>query len=319
MNTPTREQEARGIVKSKIDQIQTIVGNDKAKASVFATALTNLANDYNLKQCSVDSILHVGMQIVQAGLNPNKLFGQAYVVPFNLKNGGATAQLQIGYKGWISLGYRNGWIFRAIAVYECDSFSIEFAGINDKITFKPNYDKRDESNGSWVFKNLKGVIVYAKDKLHNEFSEFISFKKLEKLRLTSANQKNESKLDGIWANWAEEMYKAKAIKYVVTRLPINDSIMEAVIAESQPIVETKPAIEQTKVLNLNDKEIVSDFIDIEPTIPKGDILVKELSSRGLKDDEIEIMVSHYSLEQIDQLLEDPASIDAIVEQYFEKN
>ena len=77
----TREQDARALVGSKMSQISTIVGNDKAKASVFASAIVNMANDGNLRNCSVESIVNTAMQIVQIGLHPNKLFGQAYVVP----------------------------------------------------------------------------------------------------------------------------------------------------------------------------------------------------------------------------------------------
>ena len=194
----TREQDARALVGSKMSQISTIVGNDKAKASVFASAIANMANDYGLRNCSVESIVNTAMQIVQIGLNPNKLFGQAYVVPFKLKNGGETAQLQIGYKGLISLGMKNGWKFRAVAVYDCDDFSLEFNGLDDKIHFTPNYDERSDDDGDWVFSHLVGVIVYAKDSNDNVFSEFVSKKKLEKLRLKSQNQNKKDKLEYIY-------------------------------------------------------------------------------------------------------------------------
>ena len=189
-----REQQARALVSSKMNQISTIVSNDKAKASIFASAIANMANDYGLRNCSVESIVNTAMQIVQIGLNPNKLFGQAYVVPFKLKNGGETAQLQIGYKGLISLGMKNGWKFRAVAVYDCDDFSLEFNGLDDKIHFAPNYDERSDDDGDWVFNHLVGVIVYAKDSSDNVFSEFVSKKKLEKLRLKSQNQSKKDKL-----------------------------------------------------------------------------------------------------------------------------
>ena len=51
----TREQDARALVGSKMSQISTIVGNDKAKASVFASAIANMANDYGLRNCSVEA------------------------------------------------------------------------------------------------------------------------------------------------------------------------------------------------------------------------------------------------------------------------
>lgn len=279
----TRQTQAVNIINSKINLINTIV-SDKSKASVYASALKSMASDWNLKDCSVDSILDVGLSIIQAGLNPNKLFGQAYVVPFNLKNGGKTAQLQIGYKGWISLGYRNGWKFKATTVYSCDEFKFEFGGFEDKIIFNPNYEARNDDDGGWVHKNLIGVLVYAKDKTGDVWTEFVSSKKLEKLRLKSQNQNSKTALSGVWLDWAEEMYKAKAIKYVVTKLPINDSLMEVALKEDEnfkkePIKEAvKEAVKEDKQLDLNaivndTKEVIENqqAIDITPIEQKDSL------------------------------------------------
>ncbi|BCD61718.1 recombination protein RecT [Nitratiruptor phage NrS-5] len=230
-----REQQAAQLVKSFMPQLKTLLQNDKSKVSAYATTLKQLALNPNLKDVDVESVLKTAFEIVQAGLNPNPLFGQAYVVPFKTKYG-TKAQLQIGYKGWISLGYRNGWKFRAVAVYDVDYFNMKFAGLHDIIEFEPDYENRNEEDGTWVYKHLQGVIVYAQDKEGNEFSEFVPFKKLEKLRLKSQNQK-EGQLQYIWLEWAEEMYKAKALKYVITRLPIQEQIMDMAVKEDEVFKE----------------------------------------------------------------------------------
>ena len=334
-----REQQARALIGSKTNQILTIVGNDKAKASIFASAIANMANDYGLRNCSVESIVNTAMQIVQIGLNPNKLFGQAYVVPFKLKNGGETAQLQIGYKGLISLGMKNGWKFRAVAVYDCDDFSLEFNGLDDKIHFAPNYDERSDDDGDWVFNHLVGVIVYAKDSSDNVFSEFVSKKKLEKLRLKSQNQSKKDKLEYIWLDWAEEMYKAKALKYVASRLPINDRLAEAVSAEDEPI--TKQEATQAPKAGLNEllsssekpnssvgaKNSQTEYIEAAPleveiaTVKENltvepmphDLLQSELIKRGASETEAEKLVERLSLYDAQMYLNDPSSIDNLIE------
>lgn len=331
-----REQNARALVGSKMNQISTIVGNDKAKASVFASAIVNMANDGNLRNCNVESIVNTAMQIVQIGLHPNKLFGQAYVVPYK-----GVAQLQIGYKGLISLGMKNGWKFRAVAVYKCDEFEIEFNGLEDKINFKPNYDERSDDDGDWVFNNLVGVIVYAKDSGENVFSEFVSKKKLEKLRLKSQNQTQKDKLANIWLEWAEEMYKAKALKYVASRLPINDRLAEAVSLEDEPIraEQSAPKIETKTAQNLNDlvnssekpnsstvnqKMTVdeADLIEAAPveveTLVNEDVLPldalqSELIKRGASENEAEKLVERLNPDDAKAYLADPNSIDALME------
>ena len=337
-----REQQARALVGSKMNQIQTIVSNDKAKASIFASAIANMANDYGLRNCSVESIVNTAMQIVQIGLNPNKLFGQAYVVPFKLKNGGETAQLQIGYKGLISLGMKNGWKFRAVAVYDCDDFSLEFNGLDDKIHFAPNYNERSDDDGDWVFNHLVGVIVYAKDSSDNVFSEFVSKKKLEKLRLKSQNQSKKDKLEYIWLDWAEEMYKAKALKYVASRLPINDRLAEAVSAEDEPITKQEttqaPKAGLNELLNssekpnsstVNQKLTVGDAefieaspleveIDVNEDVLPLDALQSELVKRGASETEAEKLVERLSLYDAQMYLNDPSSIDNLIENLKDK-
>ena len=331
-----REQDARALVGSKMSQISTIVGNDKAKASVFASAIVNMANDGNLRNCSVESIVNTAMQIVQIGLHPNKLFGQAYVVPYK-----GVAQLQIGYKGLISLGMKNGWKFRAVAVYKCDEFEIEFNGLEDKINFKPNYDERSDDDGDWVFNNLVGVIVYAKDSGENVFSEFVSKKKLEKLRLKSQNQTQKDKLANIWLEWAEEMYKAKALKYVASRLPINDRLAEAVSLEDEPIraeqsapkIETKTAQTLNDLVNSSEKPNSSvgaknsqtdeaEYIEAAPveveTLVNEDVLPldalqSELIKRGASENEAEKLVERLNPDDAKAYLADPNSIDALME------
>lgn len=327
--TITREEQARALVSSKMSQINIIVGNDKAKASAFGSAIVNMANDYNLNKCSVDSIVNTAMQIVQIGLHPNKLFGQAYVVPFRLKNGGETAQLQIGYKGLIALGMRNGWKFRAVAVYECDEFALEFAGIEDKITFVPNYEERNDADGNWVFDNLKGVLVYAIDKSDNRYSEFVSRSKLEKIRLKSQNQNKADKLDFIWLEWAEEMYKAKALKYVASRLPINDKLAEAVNIEDEPIrAEVKIEAPKTKDLNqllqsktenAPENATVKENLTVEPIEVEIESdypvekLYRELVARGVSDDDAEHLTDNIAPQEAQRYLADPSSIDTLLE------
>ena len=337
-----REQQARALIGSKMNQIQTIVSNDKAKTSIFASAIANMANDYGLRNCSVESIVNTAMQIVQIGLNPNKLFGQAYVVPFKLKNGGETAQLQIGYKGLISLGMKNGWKFRAVAVYDCDDFSLEFNGLDDKIHFAPNYDERSDDDGDWVFSHLVGVIVYAKDSSDNVFSEFVSKKKLEKLRLKSQNQSKKDKLEYIWLDWAEEMYKAKALKYVASRLPINDRLAEAVSVEDEPITKQEtiqtPKTGLNELLSSSEKPSISasaknsqtekaEYIEAAPleveiaTVKENltvepmphDLLQSELVKRGASEVEAENLVERLSIDEATAYLNDPSSIDNLIE------
>lgn len=316
-NLITREQEARNIVGAKAKQISVLVGKDEAKTSKFMSALVQLSQNKNLMECKVDSIVDVGFQIVQAGLNPNPLFGQAYIVPFKLKDGFTVAQLQVGYKGYIQLGYRAGWKFKAVPVYKCDNFDYKFGGFEDDILLEPNYDARSEDDGNWVFKNLVGVIVYAKDKDDYIVTEFVPFKKLEKLRQKSQNQVKD-KLQYIWLEWAEEMYKAKALKYVITRLPIEDDVQELISTEDSVYkIEDTNSIPQKEIKskNINDiNSLESKTIEAEVLTSPKEILSKQLINRGLLEEEVGKWCWGKTDDIFNSYLNDPASIDSILEE-----
>jgi len=306
-----REQEAKQIVATKMKQINTLVGKDERKASKFGSALVQLSQNKNLVDCNVDSVIDVGFQIVQAGLNPNPLFGQAYVVPFKIKGGFTVAQLQVGYKGYIQLGYRAGWKFKAVPVYKCDNFEYKFGGFEDDIILEPDYEKRNEDDGNWIYTNLIGVIVYAKDKDDYIVTEFVPFKKLEKLRLKSQNQV-KGKLQYIWLDWAEEMYKAKAIKYVVTRLPIEDDLVELVAKEDEVYKVQPPqnnvTVQQPTDLNSLSNSKKDTTIEIEIETPK-DLMVKELVNRGATQEQAGKWCYGKNDNTLNQYLNDPATID----------
>jgi len=210
---------------------------------------------------------------------------------------------------------KNGWKFRAVAVYDCDDFSLEFNGLDDKIHFAPNYDERSDDDGDWVFTHLVGVIVYAKDSSDNVFSEFVSKKKLEKLRLKSQNQSKKDKLEYIWLDWAEEMYKAKALKYVASRLPINDRLAEAVSVEDEPITKQEtsqaPKAGLNELLSSSEKPSSKENLTVEPM--PHDLLQSELVKRGASEIEAENLVERLSIDEATAYLNDPSSIDNLIE------
>lgn len=258
-NLQVRENEARQLIASQMSVLRTLTGKDEVKSSTFASAILAQVTNRNLINCSVESVIKNGIEIVRLGLNPNPTFGQAYIVPFKTKNGGEIAQLQIGFKGFLNLAYRNGWIFRAVCVYTCDKFKIEFAGISDKITYEPNFEARQDDNAKWIHSNLIGVIVYAIDNQKTEFSEFVPFSKLEKLRLKSQNQNDKNELKYIWAEWSEEMYKAKALKYVATRLPITEQIQNAINSENAVYSENANLTQNNGFKTQNEAEVIESI------------------------------------------------------------
>lgn len=100
-------------------------------------ALTAVAQNPKLGDCSPASFCGAMLQAAQLGLEPNTPLGQAYLIPFRNK-GKMEAQFQLGYLGLIELAHRSGE-FRSIearVVYENDEFEYEY-GLEGMLHHKP--------------------------------------------------------------------------------------------------------------------------------------------------------------------------------------
>ena len=228
--------------EQKMSEIVALSGGSRVKADKFVTDLTLLGMDKNILECDPVSVFSVALKIAQVGLSIVKEQKQAYIVPF-MEQGVKKAQLQIGYIGWRILAKRAGYDIDAELVYECDKFEYTVDENGKKFIFEANLKDRNETDAAWINENLLGAMVWARDK-NGVTKDFISAKKLNQLKNT--NQAVKKGKFSAWTNWSEEMYKAKAIKYIDSKLPTDDfMLMSAVNAENEAYKE-QPKLEQTQ-------------------------------------------------------------------------
>ena len=319
--------------EQKMGEIVALSGGSKVKADKFVTDLTLLGMDKSILECEPVSVFSVALKIAQVGLSIVKEQKQAYIVPFS-ERGVKKAQLQIGYIGWRILAKRAGYDIDAELVYVCDKFEYTVDENGKKFIFEANLKDRNETDAAWINENLLGAMVWARDK-NGVTRDFISAKKLNQLKNT--NQAVKAGKFSAWTNWSEEMYKAKAIKYIASKLPTDDfMLMSAVNAENEAYKE-QPKIEATSNLNdlvsssekpnsstVNQKLTVDDAeyieaapieveIDINADVLPLDALQSELMNRGASEDEAENILERVSPDEAKAYLADPNSIDALME------
>ena len=97
------------------------------------------------------------LNAAQLGLEVNTPLGLAYLIPYKNK-GQIECQFQLGYKGMITLAYRNPDIqtIQAQTVYENDEFIFEY-GLNPKLIHRPAVTDRGEPVYFYaLFKTIKG-------------------------------------------------------------------------------------------------------------------------------------------------------------------
>jgi len=211
-----RQAQLKPVLMSAQRQITSLL-QDKEKANKFMAASLVIASDQSLNRCSPDSIVQALIGIAMSDLNVDKNIGHAYLVPY-----GNQAQLQIGYKGFIQLLFRAGWLVKCFPVFHCDTFSMSFDGWDNHVEFEPNIDERNEGDRDWCYQNLRGIYVVSRHaETKDEYSTFINKTVIEKLRLTSPMQKAQP--SGAWKDWYIEMAQAKAIKKLAKILPVGDT------------------------------------------------------------------------------------------------
>nr|DAH51335.1 MAG TPA: RecT protein [Caudoviricetes sp.] len=323
--------------EQKMSEIVALSGGSKVKADKFVTDLTLLGMDKNILECEPISVFSVALKIAQVGLSIVKEQKQAYIVPFS-ERGVKKAQLQISYIGWRILAKRAGYDIDAELVYECDKFEYTVDENGKKFIFEANLKDRNETDAAWINENLLGAMVWARDK-NGVTRDFISAKKLNQLKNT--NQAVKAGKFSAWTNWSEEMYKAKAIKYIASKLPTDDfMLMSAVNAENE-VYKEQPKFEAPAAQNLNEllsssekpnssvgaKNSQTEYIEAAPleveiaTVKENltvepmplDLLQSELVKRGASEIEAENLVERLSIDDATAYLDDPSSIDNLIE------
>ena len=254
---------------------------DEVKAKKFMAAALVVASNPSLKNCSPDSIVQALVGVAMSDLNIDSNLSQCYLVPY--KN---SVQMQIGYKGFIQLLFRAGWMVKCFPVYKCDEFNMSFDGWDNKVEFVPSIDERDEGDKDWVFKNLRGIYVVSRHtETEDEYSTFVSKALIEKLRLTSPNQRigkytkpvDKERLKnglpiGIWHDWYIEMAQAKAVKKLAKILPIGDSRAATLIA-------------------MDDKQEIGKQVNYKESAESGVIIDMEELSQDESESALSILVT----------------------------
>jgi recombination protein RecT len=220
-------------------QLDSLFESSPRKIEGFKTRILKISLSFGLQSCTPESIINAGLQAVTLDLPIE--FGQGYVV-----NYGGQAQFDCGYKGWQVLAKRAGLSVLADVVYECDEFSQSGFGFNKTITFNPNYAERKSSNDEWAKKNLTGVIVSVlEDETGSEAYSFVPADLIHKIVGASPSAGKVSKKIGQKTSphdkWAEQMFSAKAIKQVVSKMPID-------ISRSSQLAQAIEMVNQTEMV-----------------------------------------------------------------------
>lgn len=219
------------------NQLSGLLNGNQQKMEAFKSRMLKMAVSDGLKGCTPESLIACGMQALT--LNLPLEAGQGYVVKY--KN---VAQLDVGYKGWQVLAKRSGFSVLADAVYSCDFFEQRGFGFDVQFNFEHNHSERNTADDKWVKANIKGVVVSVRDDATGQVvHRYVEHDMLLKIVGMSPSQASTHSPHN---KWAEQMLCAKAIKQVISKMPIDLS-RASELAEAIGIVNRTESTAQTEV------------------------------------------------------------------------
>ncbi len=204
-------------------QIENYFGDSKKALKFLSSVVSSIQQLPALLECEPTSVINSFMMMAQLELMPSGVSGEAYVLPYNSKNG-KIAQFQLGYQGLVTLFYRAGAkSITAEIVYSNDKFDYT----NGVITHSPDVfaENRGNAIGAYVIVELQAggkvsKVMKAKDILDMG-------KKFSKSFTTSFTPWKEANDPELW------MWKKTVLKQAAKLVPKNETIFKAVSEDNK--------------------------------------------------------------------------------------
>lgn len=254
--------------------------SDPQKREKFTAILINVALDDSLSTCSPKSIVKAGLQAAELDLPLNKNMGLAYIVKYK-----EDAEFQVGYKGWQLLAKRAGIKLNVTPVFDCDEFEMVSDGFDTSVKYVPNLDSQEDHKPEWVNSHLRGVLVSTKE--NGDVShKFVGLGKIKQIAGVSPSVRKGSYSP--YTQWNLEMYMGKAIKYVLSKMPMQEQIARAVEMENEvdkkrisdnADAEKNAVIIEGELAGNVDKEA---FEQVKQNIIKKEVTLQELCDNGFE-------------------------------------
>ena len=152
--------------------INKIVGGKNGPR--FTSAIVSAVNaNPALQECSNQSILSAALLGETLKLSPSPQLGHYYMVPFNDKTKGKTAQFILGYKGYIQLALRSGQYKKLNVLAIKEGELVRYDPLNEEIEVKIIPDEVERENAPTIgyyafFEYLNGfrkTLYWSKDKM----------------------------------------------------------------------------------------------------------------------------------------------------------
>lgn len=253
VKTVSPNQGMKNMLDKMKDEIAAALPSMVSSERFQRVALTAFSSNPKLQECDPVSFLAAMMESAQLGLEPNTPLGQAYLIPFNSKEG-MKVQFQLGYKGLLELAQRSGKIKTLYAheVRENDVFDIDY-GLNQTLTHKP------------LLKGSRGEVIgyYAVYHLDTGGNSFVFMTKDE--ILDHAKKFSKTFKFGPWQTDFDAMAKKTVIKQLLKYAPLSIEMQRAVTSDET----VKSKIDEDMSLVNDETDSLEVEYEVKDDIPEG--------------------------------------------------
>jgi len=212
--------------KSFQERLEGSTGSRALVKKYTSSVLLEVARNPQLEKCTPQSFMECVVDSANFGLIPNKLSGQAYLIPYNKsykKNGKwlkvLECTLQIGYKGYITKFAEAGWIVEVemVSTFEQENgYFKEVRGSNPYIEHTPIRDGTIKNRD-----NLALVYAVARHSTLPPIYAVMSKEEIEEVvKYEDAHEKGTWKANTRETDYAE-MCKKTAIRRLAKTCPIS--------------------------------------------------------------------------------------------------
>lgn len=209
--------------KNYMNQIKNFFEGEKQAMKFLSSVMSAVQRNPELLSCNPISLVNSFMTMAQLGLMPSDVSGEAYVLPYNTKNG-KMAQFQLGYQGLATLFFRAGGLkIRAELVREKDEFSYENGEVQHKINIFLSNQERGKVIGAYAIATLNNGQEIAKAMNITDILRYREFSKSKASEYSPWNEKNDPE------GW---MYKKTVLKQLGKLLPKNENILKAIAEDN---------------------------------------------------------------------------------------
>ena len=223
------------VAKNYMNQIKNFFGDESKALKFMSSMMADIQKTQKLLDCDGASLINSYMTMAQLGLMPSGVSGEAYVLPYNTKNGMA-AQFQLGYQGLITLFYRaGGTSVRAEIVRKNDKFSFVNGVVSHEINIMQSNKERGEAVGAYAIALVNGMEL---TKVMNKEDIVHIGKTFSKSFNTGFTPWKEAQDPELW------MWKKTVLKQLGKMLPKNETIFRAIAEDNKDsVISERAAVE----------------------------------------------------------------------------